>query len=335
MFQAAILRKKEKIEIHNFNFPQKLRCDQVLIKIKYAGICGSQIMEYLGKRGKDFYLPHCFGHEAVGKVFAIGKRVTKVKIGDKVILSWIKGKGLDFGGFTLKNTKKEKINFGPISALSSHVIACENRVFLKPDKMNYLEAVLYGCAVPTGAGIVLNQLKKIRENTKVCLIGVGGVGNAALLALLKKKCQIYIVENNNYKLKFLKKFNLKILKNNFELKKHSDFFDICVETSGSAKMIEKSLDLIHPSGMVVFASHPPKGDYIKINPHHLIQGKKIFGSWGGCCHLDKDIQKIFKFFDYKNTFIKNSKIKKYSLNKISLAIEEVLKGKVNRAIIKF
>ena len=123
-----------------------------------------QIMEYLGKRGKDYYLPHGFGHEAVGKVESVGKRVKKVKIGDKVILSWIKGDGLDFGGFTLNNIRNEKINFGPLSAFSSHVIACENRVFLKPAKMNFLEAVLYCCAVPTGAGMVLNQLKEIKKN---------------------------------------------------------------------------------------------------------------------------------------------------------------------------
>ena len=150
-------------------------------------------MEYLGKRGKDYYLPHGFGHEAVGKVESVGKRVKKVKIGDKVILSWIKGDGLDFGGFTLNNIRNEKINFGPLSAFSSHVIACENRVFLKPAKMNFLEAVLYGCAVPTGAGMVLNQLKEIKKNKKVCLIGVGGIGMSALARYSLKFLLIFIL----------------------------------------------------------------------------------------------------------------------------------------------
>ena len=77
MFKAAILSKIKKIEIQNFIIPKKLRDDQVLVKIKYSGICGSQIMEYLGNRGKDNYLPHAFGHEAVGHVVAIGKKVKK------------------------------------------------------------------------------------------------------------------------------------------------------------------------------------------------------------------------------------------------------------------
>jgi S-(hydroxymethyl)glutathione dehydrogenase/alcohol dehydrogenase len=334
MMQAAILRKKEKIEIHNFKIPKELRNDQVLIKIKYAGICGSQIMEYLGKRGKDYYLPHGFGHEAVGKVESVGKRVKKVKIGDKVILSWIKGDGLDFGGFTLNNIRNEKINFGPLSAFSSHVIACENRVFLKPAKMNFLEAVLYGCAVPTGAGMVLNQLKEIKKNKKVCLIGVGGIGMASLLALLKKKSKIYIIENNKFKIRFLKKFNINFL-NKSDLKKYNNCFDYCIETSGSAKMIEAGLNLIKPNGTIVFASHPEKAQRIRINPHDLIQGKKIYGSWGGCCKPDRDIKKIFKFFNYKNIFIQNLIIKQYKLSKISLAFKDILQGKAHRAVIKF
>ena len=74
-------------------------------------------------------------------------------------------------------------------------------------------------------------------------------------------------------------------------------------------MIEKGLDLIKIDGTLVFASHPPKKDKIKINPHDLIKGKKIYGSWGGCCKPDNDIKRIFKFFNYKNIFSQNSKIK--------------------------
>ena len=161
MFKAAILTKFKKIELQDILVPKKLRDDQVLVKINYTGICGSQIMEYLGNRGKDKFLPHAFGHEATGKVLAIGNKVRKVSIKDEVILSWIKGKGLDYGGFKLSNTKNEKINFGPISTFSSLAIVSENRVFLKPKNMSKVEAVMYGCATPTGAGIVLNQLKEI------------------------------------------------------------------------------------------------------------------------------------------------------------------------------
>ena len=199
MFKAAILTNFKKIELQDFVQPRKLRDDQVLVKINYTGICGSQIMEYLGNRGKDNFLPHAFGHEATGKVISVGKKVKKVRIKDEVILSWIKGKGLDYGGFKLSNLKKQKINFGPISTFSSLAIVSENRVFLKPKKMSKVEAVLYGCATPTGAGIVINELKEIKKKHKVCLIGVGGVGMSALLALKKKKIHTFVIEKNKKK----------------------------------------------------------------------------------------------------------------------------------------
>ena len=67
IFKAAILIGTKKIELHNFLVPNKnnLRDDQILVKINYTGICGSQIMEFLGNRGKDNFLPHAFGQEFV------------------------------------------------------------------------------------------------------------------------------------------------------------------------------------------------------------------------------------------------------------------------------
>ena len=334
MFKAAILSKFKKIEIHNFKVPNKLRDDQVLVKIHYTGICGSQIKEYLGERGKDNYLPHAFGHEAVGQIIDIGSEVKKVSIKDYVILSWIKGKGLDYGGFQLVNLKNQKINFGSISTFSSLAIVSENRVFLKPKKMSKVEAVLYGCAIPTGAGIVINQLKEIKQNHKVCLIGVGGVGLAALLALRKKRPQIFVIEKNKKKQNFLKKFNIKIIKEK-SIKNYKNYFNFCIETSGTTSMIEQGFDLIKKKGKLIFASHPKNSKKIKLNPHDFISGKLIYGSWGGDCKLDNDINKIFEFFKKQNVFSSYGKISFFKLSNINQAFNKVISGQINRAIIKF
>lgn len=334
MFKAAVLTKFKKIKISKFIAPTNLREDQVLVKISYAGICGSQIMEYLGHRGKDNFLPHAFGHEASGKVIRVGKKVKKVSINDEVILSWIKGKGLDYGGFKLTDDKNCKINFGPISTFSSIAIVSENRVFLKPKKMSKIEAVLYGCATPTGAGIVIKQLNEIKSKHKVCLIGVGGVGLAALLALKLKKPQIYIFEKNKKKKNFLSKFNVNIIPSN-KIILYKDYFDFCIETSGSSEMIESAFNLIKKKGKLIFASHPNNKKKIKLNPHDLISGKKIFGSWGGGCKLDYDINKIFNYFNKKNVFSLHGKISIFKLKEINKAFKKVMSGEINRALIKF
>ena len=185
-------------------------------------------MEYQGRR-RIKYLPHGFGHEAAGVVKDVGAEVKKVKIGDKVILSWIKGGGKDLGGYKLKNSKNKNINFGPISVFSSYALVNENRTFFKTPKNEFLEAVLYGCAVPTGAGIVLNELPKLRKSNKVCLIGTGGIGMMSFITLLKSKCKIFVIENNK-KIKFLKKFKVNFISRQKNLKNYQNYFDYCVES---------------------------------------------------------------------------------------------------------
>ena len=70
-----------------------LKPGQVLVEIAYSGACGTQVMEWLGHKGEDKWLPHCLGHEGSGTVLECGAAITRVKPGDKVVLSWIRGGG--------------------------------------------------------------------------------------------------------------------------------------------------------------------------------------------------------------------------------------------------
>ena len=157
---------------------------------------------------------------------------------------------------------------------------------------------------------------------------------AALLALIKKKPKIFVIEKNKKKQKFLKKFNINLI-NDKDIKSYKNFFDFCIETSGSTNMIEEGFDLIKKNGKLIFASHPKNSKKIKLNPLDLISGKTIYGSWGGGCKLDKDINKIFKYFNEKNIFSTHGKISFFTLRNINLAFKKVISGQINRAIIKF
>ena len=92
--KAAVLRKVGgPLVIEELEIP-KLGFGQVLVKILYSGLCRSQINEINGWKGGD-YIPHLLGHEASGEVLEIGDSVSKVRPGDYVVCSWIKGAGLD------------------------------------------------------------------------------------------------------------------------------------------------------------------------------------------------------------------------------------------------
>ena len=66
--------------IDEISLPQKLLKGQVLVKMFYSGICGSQLGEISGVKGKDKYLPHLLGHEGVGEVIDCGFKVCKVNL---------------------------------------------------------------------------------------------------------------------------------------------------------------------------------------------------------------------------------------------------------------
>ena len=79
-FKAAVLfKQKKKLEIIDIEFNNKLKRGQIAVKLKYSGVCGSQIGEIEGIKGKDKYLPHLLGHEASGIVIEKHESVKSVK----------------------------------------------------------------------------------------------------------------------------------------------------------------------------------------------------------------------------------------------------------------
>ena len=81
--------------IAEVELPERLDVGQVLVKVHYSGICGSQLGEIDGAKGEDKFLPHLLGHEGSGTVLEIGPGVRHVKAGDKVVLHWRKGLGIE------------------------------------------------------------------------------------------------------------------------------------------------------------------------------------------------------------------------------------------------
>jgi len=342
-FTAAVLTKNNSpLKIINKLKFTKLRRGQVLVRILHSAICRSQIMEIEGKRGKDKYLPHLLGHEGAGIVHRVGAGVKKVTKGDKIFLSWIKGKGLDSGGTKIINQKKT-INAGPITTFSNFSFISENRCFKIPKGFPLKKSVIFGCAVPTGAGIILNEIKP-KKKDRICIVGLGGVGLSALIAckMLKLK-NIIVVDIDNKKIKIAKKVGFKktilLKKDKNAITKILNFnkgryFDYTIESSGKSKSIEFAFSLTKKfGGKCFFASHPNEKSKISIKPFDLISGKKIFGSWGG----GSDPQKIAKIMS--KFFLKNKKIlnlyftKEYSLKNINKAIKDFKKKSVLKPLI--
>ena len=133
--------------------------------------------------------------------------------------------------------------------------------------------------------------------------------------------------------KYIKNNNIKYYLSNKGITK--EYYDNIIETSGNINILSKSLNFIHNKGKIVFASHPDTKSKIKINPHDLIKGKKIIGSWGGNIKFERDIDQITKIIK-KSKFINKLFLNKvYSLKQINLAITDFRKGNSIRPLIKF
>ena len=339
--KAAILTQTKKpLEIKNIKY-SSLERGQVLVKLAYSGVCHSQLMEVRGKRGEDKWLPHLLGHEGTGIVHEIGDGITKVKVGDKVILGWIKGTGIQAKPATY-NFNGQIINSGNVTTFNEYSVSSENRLVKLPDGIPMDIGVLFGCAIPTGAGIVLNEIKP-EKNSVIAIFGLGGIGLSALMATKVLSCSTIIaidVEEN--KLELAKEFGASHTINSLNCNVEQEILNITnnlgvdysVECSGLAKVIEIAFRIVKKNGgLCVFASHPQNGDKISLDPYDLICGKQIKGSWGGSSNPDIDIPKLANLYLEGKLPLEKLLDKKYSLDNINEALNDLENRLVSRPII--
>lgn len=297
-FKAAVLTKiNSPLEIIELEFP-KLRTGQILIQNRFSGICRSQLMEVSGQRGEDKWLPHLLGHEGFGIVREIGPDVKKVSMGQKVVISWINGLGINAVNpiFTTKDSRL--INSGPATTFSEYSVVSENRVYKSP--VSYPEEFIpqFGCALLTGGGMVLSNLNTQNLDKKQIglILGFGGVGTAAALTLKSfQNFEVVVIEESNSRrelaneLGFINVFSSLA---EYQANNKDGLFDYCFESAGSVSSIEEGFQSIKNDGTIIFASHPKNGELISIDPYELIKGKTIKGTWGGNFPPDSAISEI-------------------------------------------
>ena len=338
--KAAVLEAIDKpLSIKDIEIPNLLR-GQVLVKVFYSGVCRSQLMEVQGGRGTDNWLPHLLGHEGSGIVVDVGEGVTKVKIGDEVILGWLKSSGLSAPGAKYLSGN-QVINSGQVTTFSNYTVVSENRLVIKPPCLPFDTAVLFGCALPTGAGMVLNELKPM-VGQSIIVLGLGGIGMAALIALKATGVKLIIaIDISNQKLALAKKLGATHIFNSTQEGFRQAIMDItdggaqlCIESGGLIETIEMGFSLICKNGgSLLFASHPPEGEMIRLSPHELISGKKIAGSWGGATFPERDIPIMYDLFKSANTDLSELLTKRYPLEQINEALNDLAAGKVFRPLI--
>jgi S-(hydroxymethyl)glutathione dehydrogenase/alcohol dehydrogenase len=318
-----------------------LGAGQVAVKLAYAGVCHSQLMEARGRRGPDRYLPHLLGHEGSGIVVDTGPGVEKVALGQRVVLGWIKGRGADVPG-TQYRLDGTVLNAGAVTTFNDYAVVSENRCVGVPDGVPMDIAALLGCAVPTGAGIVTNMIAPEPGST-IAILGLGGIGLSALLACrLYQLTEIAAVDIAPEKLALARELGATALIDAREqepvdeIRRRTDGrgADYVIEAAGLARTIEQAFEATRRGGLCVFASHPQAGARISIDPYELICGKRIIGSWGGASDPDRDIPRFADWYRTGRLPLERLITRRYRLEEVNEALDDLEHRHVGRPLIE-
>lgn len=341
--QGAVLYETDKpLIIEELRIPE-LGFGQVLVNIKYSGLCHTQLEEMTGKRGEDAYLPHLLGHEGAGIVEEIGAGVTHVKPGDHVVLGWMKGEGVS--SETPIYYKGDKlINAGWITTFNEFAVVAENRVTPMKKQMPFDVASLLGCAVTTGLGAV-KRIAKVEAGSSVVVFGTGGVGqNVVQWAALSQASQVIAVDLRDDKLALAEKLGATHIinaKKEDPVAAVKDFTDgqgadYGFEITGNIRVMEQAYEATSRMGTTVLVGVPELQDKLCINPIPLYLGKRLTGCRGGDMVKDEDIPYCVDL--YLNGQLKLDELitDRISLNEINDAFNKMKEGLlVGRAIIGF
>ena len=315
---------------------------QVAVRLSHSGVCHSQLMEARGARGPDRYLPHLLGHEGAGVVIETGADVTKVKRGDRVVLGWIKASGLDVPGPHYRRGD-ETLSAGAVTTFNEFAVVSENRCVRLPHGVPMDVAVLFGCALPTGAGIVTNSLKPT-PGSSVAVFGLGGIGMSAMMACRLHDCgQLIAIDVSPDKLALAEALGATATIDASRTDPVEEVrrltggkgADYSVEAAGTAGTIEQAFNSVRRGGgLCIFASHPPQSARISLDPYELICGKRIAGSWGGASDPDRDIPRFAALYLAGKLPLEKMITRRYGLDGINTAVEDLEQHRVGRPVIE-
>ena len=336
MMRAAILVKQNKaLHIAQVRMPGQLDFGQVLVKVFYSGICGSQLGEISGVKGPDPYLPHLLGHEGSGIVLAAGPGVKKVKADDHVVLHWRPGDGL-VSSPPEYTWEGKKLNAGFVTTFNEYAVVSENRVTRIPDDFPMDIAPLLGCAVTTGLGVVNNNAAlKIGES--IVVFGAGGVGlNVIQGAEMVSAYPVIAVDIHDNRLDMASKFGATHLINSSKedvgqaVKKilGASGADVVVDNTGNTDVINLGYGLVSPNGKMVLVGVPKKGDKISIYSLPLHFKKSITGSHGGESNPSEDISKYVRLYQQGKLKLDELITDRFDLEGINTAIEMMRSGEI-------
>jgi 2-desacetyl-2-hydroxyethyl bacteriochlorophyllide A dehydrogenase len=238
----------------------------ITIRVNASGICGTDLHIFLGEYLGDY--PIIPGHEFSGDVVAIGDKVDKFQIGDRVAIEPNLSCGICDA--CLHNRQHfcedwQAIGVTMPGGMATHVIVPQQAAFTIGD-LSFEEAAFMeplSCVIH-GVGLIGSAL-----GARILLIGAGPIG-MLLLRTLKNigTVELDIVEKNKSRRNFAAAERTGQVFSDFSQVK-KEHYDIVVDATGVISILEQCISHARPAGKILFFGVPPKGKVMTIEPFRL------------------------------------------------------------------
>lgn len=333
-FKAAVLEKLNSPLVIKELETTELQAGQVLVKVMMSGLCGSQVHEITGAKGNAKFLPHMMGHEGCGFVEEIGPGVTNVKVGDKVVMHWRMGKGIE-STFPTYIMDGKLITSGKVNTLTEYAVCSENRLTPVPQFTSDGLCCLLGCSLTTAFGVIDNEAE-LKFNETILILGAGGVGlNLIQAAKIKGVSKIYVSDINPNKQHIAGKLGGRFLDNgNIDLWPKK--VDVIIDTTGNGTLISNTLPLLASKGRFILVGQGDKEVTFNVNLMQMFEGegKIIKASQGGQTNPSVDIPKYINMIESKMFSVMELFSTIYRLDQINEAFGELRSGEGKRVLVQ-
>jgi len=336
---------------------------EILVRIKAAGLCHSDLSVINGDRPRP--MPMALGHEAAGIVEELGAGVTDLNVGDHVVLVFVPscghcmpcaegrpalcepGAAANGAGTLLHGVRRLKRNGQAInhhlgcSAFATHATVSRNSAIRIDPELPLTEAALFGCAVLTGVGAVVNTAQ-VRAGSTVAVVGLGGVGLASVLgAVAAGARQVIAADLSDDKLALAKSlgathvFNAGAADAAEAIRQASHGgVDFAIEMAGSTRAFDLAYKITRRGGTTVTAGLPPPNATWPMPPVNLVaEERTIKGSYIGTCVPLRDLPRYIELYRGGRLPVNKLMTGTLALDDINRGFDLLHEGKAVRQVI--
>ena len=338
---------------------------EVLVKMRAAGLCHSDLSVINGDRPRP--TPMLLGHEASGTVESVGEGVDDLAKDDHVVLVFVpscghcapcaegrpalcgpgavsNGAGTLLGGHRRLFRGGDAINHHMgCSAFAEYAVVSRHSLVKVDRDLPFDEAAVFGCAVLTGVGAVVNTAR-VPAGATVAVVGLGGVGLAAVLgAVAAGASRIVAVDLARDKRDFATNlgatdtFDAAMAGVVEAIKSATDGgVEFALEFAGSVKAMDLAYRITRRGGMTVTAGLPPPSATFALPQVNLVaEERTVKGSYIGTCVPSRDLPRFVSLYRQGKLPVNRLLTHRLALADINEGFERLREGKAIRQVVVF